>query len=258
MEIRTCGPDGKCYAFDHRAQGYGRGEGVAVVVLKRLDDALKAGDPIQTVIRETASNQDGRTSTITSPDADAQYDLIRECYERAGLDPLDTPVVEAHGTGTKAGDPIEAQAIGCALRPMSKNKHESQSLTPVLMGSVKTNIGHTEAVSGLASLIKMAKSLEAGKVAPSINFEKPNADIDFDGLNIKVGWRPESYASCTDAKRLRLHESSTSGQWNNCFELPSTTLVTAELMFTSSWTQFPVRLDLDSPRTERLRLLATL
>lgn len=155
-------------------------------MLKRLDEALKAGDPVQAIIRETASNQDGRTSTITSPDANAQYELIRECYKQAGLDPLHTPVVEAHGTGTKAGDPVEAQAIGRALRPLSARKQTSSS--PVLMGSVKTNIGHTEAVSGLASLIKMAKSLQEGKVAPSINFEKPNESIDFDDLGIKVRW----------------------------------------------------------------------
>jgi acyl transferase domain-containing protein len=98
-KCRTCGPEGKCFAFDHRAQGYGRGEGVAVLIIKRLSDALRDRDPIRAVIRETATNQDGKTETITSPDTLAQQALIRACYERAGLDPHDTDVVEAHGTG---------------------------------------------------------------------------------------------------------------------------------------------------------------
>lgn len=180
----SCGPDGKCYAFDHRAQGYGRGEGVAALIVKRLDDAIRNGDPIRAVIRETGINQDGRSPTITSPDRDAQYDLIRACYAKAGLDPLATSVVEAHGTGTSAGDPVEAEAIGRALRDPKRSRQTQE--TPLYMASVKTNLGHTEAVSGLASVIKMVKSLEHGKIAPSINFEKPNPAIDFDGLSLKV------------------------------------------------------------------------
>ncbi|KAI0163985.1 reducing type I polyketide synthase [Xylariaceae sp. FL1272] len=178
--LGSCGPDGKCYAFDHRVQGYGRGEGIAVLIVKRLEDAVKAGDPIRAVIRETAVNQDGRTATITSPDLDAQQSLIRACYQRAGLDPRDTSFVEAHGTGTKVGDKTEATAIGTVI---SEQRKVDQ---PVYIASVKTNVGHTEAVSGLAAIIKTAKSLEVGKIAPSINFEKPNPDIDFDKLRLRV------------------------------------------------------------------------
>ncbi|KAI0435050.1 putative polyketide synthase [Xylaria sp. FL1042] len=178
--LGSCGPDGISYAFDHRVQGYGRGEGVAILVVKRLEDAIKDRDPIRAVIRETAANQDGKTPTITSPDLDAQRNLIRACYERAGIPIHETALVEAHGTGTKAGDPIEATAIGAAL---SKGRPETQ---PVYLGSVKTNLGHTEAASGLAAIIKTTKSLEVGQIAPSINFEKPNPDIDFEGLRLKV------------------------------------------------------------------------
>lgn len=96
---RVLGPEGKCQALDSRAAGYGRGEGVASVVLKRLDAALRDGDPIHSVIRQTAINQDGRTATITSPSVDAQERLIRECYDRAGLDLADTAFVEGHFTG---------------------------------------------------------------------------------------------------------------------------------------------------------------
>lgn len=154
--------------------------------MKRLSDALRDHDPIRAVIRETAINQDGRTATIASPDADAQHDLIRACYERAGLDPLDTILVEAHGTGTTVGDPIEARAIGTALRPAGVG----QRAEPVRLASIKTNIGHTEAASGLAGVIKMVKSLETGLIAPSINFEKANPNINLDGLGLAVGYIP--------------------------------------------------------------------
>ncbi|KAI0454862.1 reducing type I polyketide synthase [Xylaria acuta] len=178
--LGSCGPDGICYAFDHRVQGYGRGEGLSILVVKRLEDALKNRDPIRAIIRETAANQDGKTATITSPDVEAQRDLIRACYDRAGLRVDETDLVEAHGTGTKAGDPIEANAIGSAIgqrRPENK---------PVYLGSVKTNLGHTEAASGLAAIIKATKSLEHGQIPPSINFEKPNPDIDFQALRLQV------------------------------------------------------------------------
>jgi acyl transferase domain-containing protein len=176
----VCGADGRCYAFDHRAQGYGRGEGVATLIVKRLEDAIRDRDPIRAIIRETGANQDGKTETITSPDAEAQMRLIRQCYARAGLDPLDTDVVEAHGTGTMIGDKIEATAIGTTLgagRPVDK---------PLYIASVKTNIGHTEAASGLASIIKMAMSLEHNEIAPSLNYEKANPNIDLERLHLKV------------------------------------------------------------------------
>ncbi|KAI0474774.1 reducing type I polyketide synthase [Xylaria cf. heliscus] len=178
--LGSCGPDGICYSFDHRVQGYGRGEGISVLVVKRLEDALKNRDPIHAVIRETAVNQDGKTATITSPDFEAQRDLIRACYDRAGLRLDETDLVEAHGTGTKAGDPIEANAIGTTIgqsRPENK---------PIYLGSVKTNLGHTEAASGLAGVIKAIKCLENEQIPPSINFEKPNPDIAFQALRLQV------------------------------------------------------------------------
>lgn len=157
------------------------------MVVKRLDDALRDHDPIRALIRETAVNQDGKTATIAAPDADAQYDLIRACYERACLNPLDTLVVEAHGTGTKVGDPIEASAIGRAFRPQVRTgAMQKTNAPPVYLASVKTNIGHTESASGVAAVIKMVKSLETGQIAPSINFEKVNPDIDVETLGLKV------------------------------------------------------------------------
>lgn len=153
---------------------------MAALVVKRLEDAIRDGDPIRAVIRETGANQDGRTPTITTPDAEAQKRLIQQCYSLAGLDPLETNMFEAHGTGTSVGDPIEAKAVGQTLganRPLSK---------PVYMASVKTNIGHTEATSGLASLIKIAMSFQHKQIAPHINFEKINPDIDLRNLSLQV------------------------------------------------------------------------
>jgi acyl transferase domain-containing protein len=127
-------PEGRCYAWDHRWGGYGRGEGVAVLVLKKLSKALEDGDRIHSVIRETAANQDGRTGTITSPSMDAQRVLIEQCYKRAGLGMSSTGYVEAHMTGT-GGDPIEAESLA---RTFGKARSPGDSC---LVGSVKTNIG---------------------------------------------------------------------------------------------------------------------
>ncbi|KAL1881223.1 Type I Iterative PKS [Diaporthe australafricana] len=172
--------DGKSYAFDSRANGYARGEGVATIVLKRLKDAVAAGDPIRAVVRQTCLNQDGKTETITSPSQAAQEALIRECYQRAGLDPRDTQYFEAHGTGTKTGDPIEARAVAAVFQP---GRCEEQ---PLRIGSVKTNLGHTEPTSGLASIIKVVLALERGIIPPTINFEQPNEKLHLDEWHMKV------------------------------------------------------------------------
>ncbi|KAH6645189.1 hypothetical protein BKA67DRAFT_665025 [Truncatella angustata] len=174
------GRAGKSFSFDSRAQGYGRGEGVACIVLKPLKDAVRDGDPIRAVIRETGMNQDGRTQTITTPSQDAQQQLILNCYERAGLDPCDTTYVEAHGTGTIAGDRIELGALGATI---GKNRTEDN---PLYVGSIKANFGHTESTSGLAAVIKVAMMLEHGQIPPQANFEKHNPRIDFEALNIKI------------------------------------------------------------------------
>ncbi|KAF2194360.1 putative polyketide synthase [Zopfia rhizophila CBS 207.26] len=173
-------PDGKSYAFDSRANGFGRGEGVATLVVKRLKDALAAGDPVRAVIRETLLNQDGKKDSITSPSQAAQAALMRDCYCRAGLDPLETQYFEAHGTGTKVGDPIEAGAIATVFQP---GRPADQ---PLRIGSIKTNIGHTEITSGLAGIIKVVLSLEKGIIPPSVNFEKPNPELALESANLQV------------------------------------------------------------------------
>ncbi|KAI0478559.1 putative polyketide synthase [Xylariaceae sp. FL0804] len=176
-------PDGRSYAFDSRANGYGRGEGVAALVIKRLSDALADNDPIRAVIRETALNQDGKTETITTPSGAAQVELMRECYHRAGLDPRGTQYFEAHGTGTQAGDPIEAGAMAAIFSEGAGRENEANFLR---IGSVKTNIGHTEAASGLAAIVKGVLSLEKGCIPPSVNYETPNPKLKLEEWRLKV------------------------------------------------------------------------
>lgn len=173
-------PEGKCFSWDDRANGYGRGEGVAVIVLKRLSLALQDGDRIHAIIRGTATNQDGKTGTITTPSATAQQTLIEDCYRRAELDPSDTGYIEAHMTGTAAGDPIEAAAIANVF---GKSRSPGR---PVYVGSIKPNIGHTESVSGLASIIKTALILQRQAIPANLNYVTTNPDIPLERWNLHV------------------------------------------------------------------------
>ncbi|QEH34734.1 Tyrocidine synthase 3 [Aquisphaera giovannonii] len=178
-------PDGRCKAFDARADGYVRGEGAGVVVLKPLSRALADGDPILGLIRGGAVNQDGRTNGITAPSGAAQEAVLRDAYRDAGVSPGDVAYVEAHGTGTLLGDPIEAAALGAVLaegRPAG---------LPCAIGSVKTNVGHLEAAAGVAGLIKAVLSLRHGLLPPSLNFDEPNPYIPFDALGLRVPTAPE-------------------------------------------------------------------
>ncbi|KAK0707101.1 hypothetical protein B0T26DRAFT_790998 [Lasiosphaeria miniovina] len=174
-------PDARSKAFDASANGYARGEGAAVVVLKSLDAALRDGNVIRAVIRGTGVNQDGRTPGITVPSARSQEELIRSTYASAGLDFRDTQYFEAHGTGTPVGDPLECSAIGATF---------GQSRTPeqptILVGSVKTNIGHLEAAAGLAGLIKAVYCVEKGQIPANLWFEKPNPRIDMEVWKLKI------------------------------------------------------------------------
>ncbi len=172
-------PTGRIRAFDAGADGFVRGEGVGVVLLRRLDDALAAGDRIYAVIEATAVNQDGRTGTITEPSRQAQIAMIETVARRAGITPRDVAYVEAHGTGTPVGDPIEVNAIGHVLGGGERS-------TPLRIGSVKTNIGHLEPAAGIAGLIKAALVLHHGAIPPSLGFERPNPAIDFDAHQIEV------------------------------------------------------------------------
>ncbi|MER7134127.1 type I polyketide synthase, partial [Streptosporangium saharense] len=173
-------PDGRCFTFDARANGYARGEGGGLVVLKPLDRALADGDEVHAVILGSAVNNDGATSALTVPDATAQEEVVRLAVGRAGVEDSAVQVVELHGTGTRVGDPVEAAALGAALgggRPDGR---------PLLVGSVKTNVGHLEGAAGIAGLLKTVLSIRNREVPPSLNFETPNPMIDFEALNLRV------------------------------------------------------------------------
>ncbi|KAL9637970.1 MAG: hypothetical protein Q9204_001674 [Flavoplaca sp. TL-2023a] len=174
---------GRCFAFDERGSGYGRGEGVAMVVVKRLVDAIAAGDTIRAVIRSSVVGQDGHTRTITSPNVEAQMTLIRRAYQAAGLDPGETCYVEAHATGTVAGDPVEIEAIGRTLGAKKSNSTEGGRV--LYVGSIKANIGHLESTSGLAGLIKVISILENGVVPPIPNLERIKTSLDLQKWGIE-------------------------------------------------------------------------
>lgn len=192
--------DGRSWAFDSRANGYGRGEGSATVILKPLDAALRDGDPIRAIIRDSGINQDGKTETITTPSGEAQEALIRACYERAGLDPGHTTYFEAHGTGTPTGDPIEVGAIASVFKDSRKDSSDL-----LRIGSVKTNIGHTETASGVAAIIKVALALERGQIPPSVNFEKPNAKLSLDEWKLKVPTELEEWVGKDGIRRASIN-----------------------------------------------------
>ncbi|TQN73231.1 Highly reducing polyketide synthase SAT13 [Colletotrichum shisoi] len=173
-------PDGKCFAFDSRANGYGRGEGIGFVVLKKISDAVRDNDTIRAVIRGTHVNQDGLTTGITLPSKEAQVANIRSLYSKHNLDMKQTAFVECHGTGTQAGDFRELKAISETFGDARTTEN------PVFVGSVKTNIGHLEGAAGVAGLIKGVLTTEKGRIPPNINFEHGNPEIDFKNWKVKV------------------------------------------------------------------------
>lgn len=178
---RFLSPDGRCHTFDENANGYARGEGIGCLILKPLVDAIRDGDTIRAVIRGSGSNQDGRTPGITLPSGALQEVLIRDVYNAAGLDPVDTEYVETHGTGTQAGDPIETEALSKVFGP------GRPSDIPLRIGSIKTNVGHLEGTSGVAGVMKAVLMLENRTFLPNRNFKTLNPRIPLQEWNLKVG-----------------------------------------------------------------------
>ena len=191
---RLLSPGGRCRTFAAAADGYVRGEGVGVVVLKRLSDAVADGDRILAVLRGSAVNQDGRTSGLTVPNGPAQTALIRQALAAARIDAARVSYVEAHGTGTALGDPIETRALGAALgvRPAGGR---------VAIGSVKTNIGHLEAAAGIAGLIKVVLALQHGELPAHLHHDTPSPHIDWDELPLEVVTRRRPWVD-TAAPRI--------------------------------------------------------
>lgn len=181
--------DGHCKAFDAAADGFVRSEGCGVVVLKRLSDAIADGDNVLAVIRGSAINQDGRSNGLTAPNGPSQVAVIRAALADAQLDPAEVSYVETHGTGTSLGDPIEAQALGVALG----SGHASD--TPLVIGSLKANMGHMESAAGIGGLIKTVLMLQHGEIPPQLHLNQPNPYIPWDELPLKLvkdvqPWQP--------------------------------------------------------------------
>jgi acyl transferase domain-containing protein/acyl carrier protein len=176
-------PDGRCKAFDARADGFVRAEGAGVVVLKRLADARADGDDVLAIIRGTAMNQDGRSNGLTAPNGPAQEAVVRSALADARIAPHEVAYVEAHGTGTSLGDPIEMRALGAALGAGRTTDR------PLLVGSLKTNIGHLESAAGVASLIKVVLAFRHGEIPAQLHFETPNPHIPWQQMAVEVAAR---------------------------------------------------------------------
>ena len=200
--------DGKCFSFDHRANGYSRGEGVGTIIIKSLSAALRDGDTIRAIVRGTGINQDGRTPGITLPSSVAQETLTRSVYANAGLDLQDTMLVESHGTGTAAGDPVEARAIASAFSSRSKE-------IPLYIGAIKSNIGHLEGASGVAGIIKSIMVLESAIIPPNVNFEKSNPKIIINKWNIQFPLTPTPWPRL-GVRRVSINSTGFGGTNAHC------------------------------------------
>ncbi|NEO77838.1 type I polyketide synthase [Moorena sp. SIO4G3] len=179
-QVKALSPDGRCKTFDAAANGYAQGEGCGVLVLKRLSDAVSDGDLISAVIRGSAVNHDGPSSAMTVPNRMAQKQVIQQALANSKLEPHQISYLEAHGTGTSLGDPIEIEALA---EVYGKNRPADQ---PLIVGSVKSNIGHLEAAAGVSSLMKVILALQHQEIPAHLHFKQPNPHVDWDRLPIKI------------------------------------------------------------------------
>jgi acyl transferase domain-containing protein/acyl carrier protein len=194
-------PDGRSKSFDAGANGYVRSEGIGMVVLKPLAGALASDDPVYAVIRGSAINQDGRSNGLTVPNGASQEAALRAALRQAAVSPLQVQYAEAHGTGTPVGDPIEANALGNVL---GRHRPAGERL---VMGSVKSNIGHTESAAGIVGLIKVALALKHRQIPPNLHFRRPNPAIDFDALQLRVPTSLEPWPDAGAGPRMALINS---------------------------------------------------
>lgn len=177
-KVGMLSPQGRCFTFDARANGFVPGEGIGVMVLKRLADAVRDGDPVRAVIRGWGTNQDGRTNGITAPNPEAQTRLIRGIHARFGIDPDSIDLIECHGTGTALGDPIEIEGLAAAFDGVAG---------PIALGSVKSNVGHLLASAGVAGAMKAMLALQARELPPTALFEQVNPHLALAGTPFRIG-----------------------------------------------------------------------
>ncbi|MDP0398897.1 type I polyketide synthase [Tsukamurella strandjordii] len=194
-QLDAMSPTGRCHSFDAAADGYVRGEGCGVVVLKRLSDARRDGDRILAVVRGSAVNQDGRSNGLTAPNPAAQAAVLRAAYTDAGIAPRDVEFVETHGTGTLLGDPIEARALGTVL---GRGRTPD---APLLLGAVKSNLGHLEAAAGVAGFIKSVLALRKARIPANLGYTAPNPHIPFDAHRLRVVGSPTDWPAAGHPRR---------------------------------------------------------
>ena len=186
-ELGVISPTERIHAFSADADGIVRSEAAGFLVLKRVADALADGDRIYGVIKGSATNSDGHSNGLTAPNPEAQVDVLRRAYADAGINPADVDLVEAHGTGTILGDPIEASALGTVLGTGRSNA------APLLLGSAKSNIGHSESAAGAVALIKVVEAFKHDTIPASVNYTAPNEYVDFDANHIEVVEDPREW-----------------------------------------------------------------
>jgi phthiocerol/phenolphthiocerol synthesis type-I polyketide synthase A len=194
-QANAMSPTGQCHAFDASADGFVRGEGCGVAVLKRLTDALRDGDRVLAVVRGSAVNQDGRSNGLMAPNPSAQIAVLRAAYANAGIEPRNVDYVEAHGIGTLLGDPIEARALGTVL---GRGRPET---SPLLIGAVKSNLGSLEAAAGIAGFIKAVQAVHRGHIPANLHFANPNPHIPFENMRLKVVAEPTDWPSTGRPRR---------------------------------------------------------